>query len=74
MKQKKSYRIVTDNYAGYQVQEKCEFLSFTWWRPSRLYKSVRANTFFSTEEAKAWIDCGCPIMSFKENKIIWTSS
>ncbi len=52
------YRIIKDNYAGYEVQQQKRFLFFKWWKEVKKYGSI--NTFNSIIEAKEWIYEGCP--------------
>lgn len=68
---KTCYRIVTDSYAGYEVQER------VWWFPTWIQanKHNRINTFCSIEEAKEWIEQGCkqdPPKSDNDN-VVWNS-
>lgn len=50
------YRIVSDEYCGYEVQIK------RWWCPFWLEKNKNCgvNTFKFFREAKDWINKGCP--------------
>ena len=54
---KDCYRIVNDNYRGYEVQVKRWFFPFSWFTKE---KKCRTNTFSSIEQAKEWIEKGCP--------------
>lgn len=48
----KKYRIVTDNYLGFEVQES---LWFFWWKPSEGDSSV-TNSYYTIERAKEHIE------------------
>ena len=62
------FRIVEDEYCGYEVQVK------RWWFPFWIEKSqygwVNANTFTSLDTAINWIEQGCPKDNPKK-KIYW---
>jgi len=51
------YRIVTDSYAGYEVQQQKQFLFFKWWVQVKKFGGI--NTFDSIIEAKEWIYTRC---------------
>ena len=65
MKLKNKHRVVTDKYAGYEVQIK------RWWFPFWIKKGgdfLGLYTFISIQEAKEFIDRGCKV---KEKEIIY---
>ena len=64
----KCYRIIKDNFAGFEVQVKKRFLFWSWWRQCRHLGSI--NTFSTLEAAKAWIDRGLPKRISEEEKVI----
>jgi len=51
MEYKNKYRIVTDKYAGYEVQIQKRFLFIKWWKLCNF-----ANTHKTIESAKEYID------------------
>ena len=59
---KDCYRIVNDSYLGYEVQVKRWYFPFFWFEK---IKNINCNTFSSIDEAKDWIEKGCP----KDGKI-----
>ena len=63
------FRIVEDEYCGYEVQVK------RWWLPFWIekYQYGMTNTFTSLDTAINWIDRGCPIVKPKKRKkkIYW---
>jgi len=63
----KCYRIIKDNFAGFEVQVKKRFLFWSWWKQCRHFYSV--NTFKTLEAAKNWVDRGTPIEIPPEEKI-----
>ncbi len=67
------FRIVSDSFKGFEVQKKKRFLFWTWWVQCRQYKSI--NTFSTVDEAKNWIDTGCPkdIITKEGRTIFWVS-
>lgn len=64
---KNCYRIVKDNYLGYEVQIKRWFFPFIWFQKE---KKERINTFSNVEDAIKWIEDGCP-KDKKEKRIIY---
>jgi hypothetical protein len=64
------YRIITDKYCGYEVQIRKRFLFWGWW--SECIKQINCNTFSTIDDAKKWIDAGCP--KEKPFSVVWTSS
>lgn len=64
---KTCYRIVTDEYAGYEVQIK------RWWMPIwfQKWKYGGVNTFRTIEDAQKWIKDGCPVKGDKEQIDVW---
>lgn len=68
------YRIIRDNHAGYEVQQKRKFLFFTYWKQvSNIYNGI--NTFSSIESAKDWIKNGCKrsLQDKKVGTVVWVS-
>ena len=61
------YRIITDKYLGYEVQIKKRFLFLKWWE--QCHMNGRINTHGSIEDAKKWIEAGCP--KKKSCKVVW---
>ena len=53
---KSCYRIIDDDYSGYEVQK------WRWWFPFWVQKNKYGciNTFSQIEDAKQWIKDGCP--------------
>lgn len=63
------YRVVTDSYLGYEVQQKKRFLFWTWWEQVNF-----TNTHITLEEAKEYISKGCPKNERSEKqKVVWVS-
>ena len=63
------YRVVTDRYLGYEVQQKKRFLFWTWWKQVNF-----VNTHSTLEEAKEYIKNGCPkIGPYEKQKVVWVS-
>jgi|1_EtaG_2_1085319.scaffolds.fasta_scaffold09574_2 hypothetical protein len=60
-------RIVTDRFAGYEVQKKKTFLFWRWW--SQCEKCGIINTFASIEKAKEWINNG--MIKDEEITVVW---
>lgn len=67
---KKCYRIITDTFCGYEVQERKSLFFLSWWKQSKCYGNI--NTFSTMELAKRWIEKGCPKDKLKPN-IVWVS-
>jgi DNA primase catalytic subunit len=66
---KDCYRIVNDSYGGYEVQVKRWFFPFFWFEK---VKYINCNTFSSVEEAKEWIEKGCPKdVKIKDGSIVF---
>ena len=63
------YRIITDKYAGYEVQIRKRFLFWKWWE--QCHSSGCVNTHLSIEDAKKWIEEGCP--KKKPFDVVWVS-
>ena len=63
------FRIVTDEFAGFEVQIKHFWF---WFQKS---KSIGCNTFKTIERAKDWIGEGCPKdrQGSKGKKVVWES-
>jgi len=57
------YRIVTDLFAGYEVQCK------RWWFPFWIQRRY-TNTHKTVDKAKDWIDKGCPRITTRTYEII----
>lgn len=56
---KACYRIVSDRFAGFEVQKRKRLLFWSYWvQRGHIFPGI--NTFSSLEEAKRWIDEGCP--------------
>lgn len=69
--QNKCYRIITDKFRGYEVQERKKILFLSYWKQSRCYGSI--NTFPSIREAQSWIEEGCPSYNIPKRKTVWVS-
>lgn len=70
---KNCYRIVRDKF-GYEVQKKCKFLFWYFWRQETYYNQYKyINTFDSIELAKNWIDNGLPKHDIIIKKVVWQS-
>jgi hypothetical protein len=71
---KNSFRIVADNYAGYEVQIKYWWFPFKWfqkWSES----DTPINTFITIDAAKDWINSGCERNTPKrKRKVVWGPS
>jgi hypothetical protein len=63
------YRIITDKYSGYEVQIRKRFLFWKWWKQCHMNGCV--NTHGSIEDAKKWIEAGCP--KKKPFEVVWVS-
>ncbi len=66
------YRIIEDNFNGYEVQVK------KWWFPFWIQKSKfgMINTFNDLDKAKEWVNKGCPKdknKTSKKREIYWKS-
>lgn len=66
MSMKNKYRIVTDNYAGYEVQIKYWWWPFNYWR-------FGINTFVSVDQAKAFIRL-IKSKRDRKRKVVWDES
>ncbi len=64
---KTSYRIVSDDFSGYEVQK------WRWWFPFWVQedKFCYTNTFKEIEDAKQWIEDGCPKGDSKKRTVFW---
>lgn len=63
------YRVVTDRFLGYEVQQKKRFLFWTWWEQVNF-----TNTHSTLEDAKEYIKKGCPKREHSEKqKVVWVS-
>ena len=72
MKQKKCYRIVSDNFGCYEVQERRKILWFSLWiEPSHVY--LFCNTFLTIAGAKLWIEEGCPRLKIPKREMVYIS-
>ncbi len=72
------YRIITDEFLGYEVQIKRRFLFWNWWEQCHMNGCI--NTHRSIEDAKKWIKAGCPQMKPYEivelvelEEVVWES-
>jgi hypothetical protein len=63
------FRIITDNYCGYEVQIRKRFLFWTWWQQGHMYGCI--NTHSSVDDAKKWIEAGRP--KKKPFEVVWVS-
>jgi hypothetical protein len=63
------YRIITDKYAGYEVQIRKRFLFWKWWQQCPMEGCI--NTHGSIKDAKKWIKAGCP--KNKPYHVVWVS-
>jgi hypothetical protein len=63
------FRIITDEYLGYEVQIKKRFLFWSRWK--QCYMNGHVNTHRSIEDAKKWIEAGCP--KKKPFEVVWVS-
>jgi hypothetical protein len=68
MRKKKCFRIVTDDFAGYEVQIKKRFLFFIWWDQLGF-----TNTHNSIERAKDFIEKYSNGKKEKEQEVVWMS-
>lgn len=63
------YRVVTDRFLGYEVQQRKKFLFWTWWKQVNF-----TNTHRTLEEAKEYIKNGCPkYVYLDKQKVVWVS-
>ena len=60
----KTYRIVNDFYAGYEVQVLKRIFFIKYWKQLKKFSSI--NKFKTIEEAKKWVVEGC----IKEKKYV----
>jgi len=66
------FRIITDRYAGYEVQTRRRFLFWGWW--GQCHKAGFTNTFRTLGDAKQWISDGLPKSPKKETRnVVWMS-
>ena len=66
MKTKNKFRIITDNYRGYEVQIK------RWWFPFwvECWRDGMVNSFSSVDDAKKWIKVGRPKIYKRKRKVV----
>jgi hypothetical protein len=67
----KCYRIVSDRHSGHEVQVKKRFLFWTHWEQVPHYYGI--NTWQTLEEAKDWINQGCPKHPKFQVRTLWIS-
>jgi len=65
------YRIITDSFAGFEVQRKYKFCGITIWRECP--KVGFTNTFSTLTSALKWIEDGCPRKRVKHGEVVWQS-
>ena len=65
---KKQYRIVKDNYLGFEVQKRVWYFPF--WRQIRDDKGSFINTSYSIEEAEQLIDIDRRKARATQNKVV----
>ncbi len=68
---KNKYRIVNDDFAGYEVQIRYWWLPFFWFQK---WHNGTINTWANIIDAKKWIDGGCKRKQKKPVKKVYLTS